>query len=371
MNAPRPNAWIDDITAYVPGKASAPDGKPLIKLSSNENPFGPPPSAVDAMRAAEATAHRYPEGSSAKLRAAIAQRYDLDPTRVLCGAGSDELLQLIATAFLAPGDECLMPQYAFSVYPIAARRVGGVPVEAPARDYGADVDALLAAVTPRTRVLMIANPNNPTGTLLKRAEVLRLHAGLRPDILLVLDGAYAEYLDPQADNYEDGLALSRSAPNVVTTRTFSKIHGLGGARVGWCHGSAHVIEALDKIRGPFNVTSAAQAGAEAALADVDFQRRSYEHNRRWLRWLEGELAGLSNHGIRVIPSAANFVMLSFPEDGPVAAEAAYKALMADGYITRWLVPQGMARELRVSVGTEDETRGVAAALRRFVESVAG
>ncbi len=366
--APRVNPWVDQIAAYVPGKALTSDGRPAIKLSANENPFGPPPAAIDAMAATLPNAHRYPDGSATALRAAIAARYDLEPARIVCGAGSDEVLQFAATAFAGPEDEVLMTQFAFSVYPIAARRVGATPVVVPEREYVADVDALLAAVTPRTRMLFLANPNNPTGTVLPRAEIERLHAGLPPTVLFVHDSAYAEYLEGEAD-YTDGIDLARRAPNVLVTRTFSKIHGLGGARVGWGYGPAPVIAAMDKVRGPFNLTTDAMAGAVAALADIDHAGRSRAHNLEWRAWLRAELAGLGNRGVRVIPSAANFLMLEFPETGALTAEGAFKALMAAGYITRWLVPQGMVRNLRISIGTEAETRGVAAALRGWVETV--
>lgn len=364
--APRVNPWIDAIHAYVPGKAAAPGGRPLAKLSANENPFGPPPAAVEAMARAGATAHRYPDGSSAKLRHALADKYGLEADRIICGAGSDELLQFAPTCFAGPADEVLMPAHAFSVYPIAARRVGATPVEAPDRDYVADVDALLAAVTPRTRIVMLADPNNPTGTVLAKGEVARLHAALRPDILLVLDGAYAEYLEGDPD-YADGLGMARAADNILVTRTFSKIHGLAAARIGWAYGPPPVIAAMDKVRGPFNLTTPALEGAVAALADDAYAERARAHNANWRAWLAAELAGLGNHGVRGIPSAANFIMFEFPADGPVTAPAAFHALMESGYITRWLVPQGMDRCLRVSIGTEEEVRGVAAALRAFVE----
>ncbi len=368
--APRVNPWVDAIAAYVPGKAKTADGRPAIKLSANENPFGPPAAAIEAMAAALPHAHRYPDGSATALRAALAAYYDIEATRIICGAGSDEVLQFAATAFAGPGDEVLMTQFAFSVYPIAAQRVGATAVVVPERDYTADVDALLAAVTPRTRMVFLANPNNPTGTVLPRAEIERLHAHLPAHVLFVHDSAYAEYLAGDPD-YTDGIDLARAAPNILVTRTFSKIHGLGGARVGWGYGPAAVIAAMDKVRGPFNLTTDAMAGAVAALADTAHADRSRAHNTQWRAWLAAEFAGFGNHGIRVIPSAANFLMLEFPESGALTAEAAFKALMAAGYITRWLVPQGMDRNLRISIGTEEETRGVAAALRAFVEHQSG
>lgn len=366
MNAPVPKPWIDAIAPYVPGKSAMAGGRRLAKLSANENPLGPPPAAIEAARAAADTMHLYPDGASTALRRAVADRFGLAIERVIAGAGSDELLQFIATAFAGPGDEVLMTRHAFSIYPICARRAGATPVEAPDRDYTADVDALLAAVTPATRILYLANPNNPTGTMIGRAEVMRLHAGLRPDILLVLDAAYAEFLEGDPD-YEDGLELSRTAPNVVTTRTFSKIHGLAAQRIAWAHGSAEVVTALEKVRGPFNTTTAGVAAAVAALGDADALERSRAHNLEWRDWLFDQCAALSNRGVRAIPSVANFVLLIFPDDGPVTAERAFHALIAEGYVTRWLVPQGMINALRISVGTEAETRGVAAALRRFVE----
>jgi len=366
LTSPRVNPWIDAIHAYVPGKAKTADGRPAIKLSANENPFGPPPAAIAAMAATLPDAHRYPDGSAAALRTAIAAAYDLEADRLIFGCGSDEVLQFAATAFAGPGDEVLMTQFAFSVYPIAARRVGATPVVVPERDYTADVDALLAAVTPQTRMIFLANPNNPTGTVLPRTEIVRLAAHLPLRVLLVHDSAYAEYLAGDPD-YTDGIDLARAAPNILVTRTFSKIHGLGGARVGWGYGPAPVIAAMDKVRGPFNLTTDAMAGAVAALADTAHADRSRTHNLQWRGWLASELAGLGNHGIRVIPSAANFLMLEFPETGPLTASAAFEALMAAGYITRWLVPQGMDRNLRISIGTGAETRGVAAALRAFVD----
>lgn len=368
--APRPNPWVEAIATYVPGKAAlGPGGRMPAKLSANENPLGPPPAAIEAAAATLARAHLYPDGTSTPLREALAAKFNLDPTRILCGAGSDELLQLAATAFAGPGDEVLFARHSFAVYPISARRVGATPVEAPDRDWAADVDALLAAVTPRTRILYLANPNNPTGTMLSAAEVARLHAGLRPDVLLVLDSAYAEYLD--RPDYDDGLELSRTAANVLTTRTFSKIHALAAFRVGWCHGPAAVITAMDKVRGPFNTTTAGIAAAVAALADDAAVERARAHNHEWRDWLFAQCARLSNHGVRAVPSVANFVMLVFPKDGPVTAGGAFRALADAGFMTRWLTPQGMDDCLRISVGTAEETLGVAAALEAYVHGAAG
>ena len=360
--APAPKPWIMGIAPYVPGKAKGDDGRPLAKLSANENPLGTGAAARAAFAAAAEDLSRYPDPGAAALREAIAAKYGLDPARIIYGTGSDELLHLAASAFAGPGDEVVYVRYGFAVYDIAARRVGAAPVIAPDRDYATDVDALLAAVTPRTRVVFLANPNNPTGTLASRADIARLHAGLPADVLFVLDQAYAEYLEEDED--DGGLELAMSAPNVFITRTFSKIHGLAAERIGWGYASADVIAALHRIRAPFNVTTCGQQAAIAAINDDDFVNLSRRHNRIWRDWLADEVAALGNHGLRAVPSACNFLLVLF--EGAVSAEAAYKGLMEAGYIVRWLPGQGLPQALRITIGTEAETRGVAAALRRIV-----
>jgi len=357
-----PKPWISGIAPYVPGKSAGADGRPLIKLSANENPLGTGEKARAAFRAAQADADalsRYPDPGSAALRETIAAKFGLDPARVICGNGSDELLHLAAGTYAGAGDEILYVRYGFAVYEIAARRVGATPVEADDRDYATDVDALLAAVTGKTRVVYLANPNNPTGTLATRADVARLYAGLPKDVLFVIDQAYAEYLAPEQD--DGGLELAKTQPNVFVTRTFSKIHGLAAERIGWGYASAEVISALHRIRLPFNVTRAGQAAAVAALGDEDFVTRSREHNAKWRSWLTGELERLGNYGVRVVPSACNFLLVLF--EGDVGAETVYNRLMDAGYIVRWLPGQGLPHALRMTIGTEDETRGLAAAIR--------
>ena len=357
-----PKPWISGIAPYVPGKSAGADGRPLIKLSANENPLGTGEKARAAFAAAQAAPDalsRYPDPGSVELRAAIAAKYGLDPDRVICGNGSDELLHLAAGAYAGAGDEILYVRYGFAVYEIAARRVGAVPVEADDRDFATDVDALLAAVTDRTRVVYLANPNNPTGTLATRDEVARIHAGLPKDVLFVIDQAYAEYLTPDED--DGGLELAKTQPNVFVTRTFSKIHGLAAERIGWGYASAEVIAALHRIRLPFNVTRAGQAAAVAAIGDDDFVARSRAHNAKWRAWLVEELESLGNHGVRIIPSACNFLLVLF--EGAVSAETVYNRLMDAGYIVRWLPGQGLPNALRMTIGTEDETRGLAAAIR--------
>lgn len=364
--APAMKPWVESIHAYVPGKAALGDRPVVAKLSSNENPFGPSPHAVAAMTEVLGHSHLYPDPAATALRQALAARHGIDADRIICGTGSDELIHLVAGAFAGPGDEILYVRHGFAVYDIAARRVGATPVVAPDVDYTCDVDAVLAAVTPRTRVVFLANPNNPTGTLIPAAEVRRLHAGLPPTCVFALDAAYAEFAEGE---YEDGLALADTHANVVALRTFSKIYGLAAQRIGWGYAQPALIDAMHRIRAPFNVPATGQAGAIAALADEDWVEKTRTHTLTWRRWLAGEVNALGNAGLRAIPSAANFVLVEFPEDGPANAAAANAALLADGIIARYLAVQAMPRCIRISVGTEAETRAAAAALRRFVESV--
>lgn len=368
MTGPQMKPWIDAMHAYVPGKAKL-GGRPVVaRLASNENPFGPSPRAVAAMQAVLADGHRYPDPASTELREALAALHGLDPARVICGTGSDELLHMAASAFAGPGDEIIHVRHGFAVYELAARRVGATVVVAPDRDWLADVDAILALVTARTRVVYLANPNNPTGTLLPAGEVRRLHAALPADVLFVLDCAYAEFVTGE---YEDGFGLAERHGNVLVTRTFSKIHGLAAQRVGWGYAAAPVIDALNRVRAPFNVPMTGQVAAVAALGDADWVEKVRAHTVEWRGWLAREIeaasrAALGNDGVRVVPSAANFLLLEFPDGGGCTAEGANAALLEAGILTRYLAVQGMPRCLRVSIGTEDETRAAAAVLRAYM-----
>ncbi len=364
MTKPVPKEWILGISPYVPGKAAADDGRPLIKLSANENPLGTGEAARAALMAATADLATYPDPGAAKMREAIAAVHGLDPARVIYGTGSDELLHIAASAYAGRGDEILYVKYGFSVYDIAARRVGATPVIAPDKDYATDVDALLAHVTEKTKVVFLANPNNPTGTMTPREEIARLHAALRPDILFVLDQAYAEYLG--ADEDDGGLELAKNASNVLVTRTFSKIYGLAAERIGWGYASAEIIDALHRIRAPFNVTTAGQSAAIAAVKDQAWVEASRGHNRQWREWLADEVASLSNHGLRAVPSKANFLLILF--NGTLTAEAAMKGLWDEGFATRWLPGQGLPNGLRITIGTEQQVRAVAAKLRSMAEA---
>jgi histidinol-phosphate aminotransferase len=362
---PQLKPWIEAIHAYVPGQSAAPDGRPLIKLSANENPLGTSPMALAARKAAGAPS-LYPDPDSHALRLAIGELHGIDPARIVCGTGSDELLNLAAQAFAGPGDEVLFPRYSFAVYDIATRRCGATPVEAPDSDYAADVDALLAAVTERTRVVFLANPNNPTGSYLPKEDLARLHAGLPREVLLVVDRAYAEYVPPDRD--DGGLGLAAAHANVLATHTFSKIYGLAGERVGWATGAPALIGALNRIRGPFNVTVSGQSAAVAALADQAFVHASRAHNLAVRGAFMAALEALGNHGIRPLPSEANFVLVLF--DGTLAAETALRGLAERGFAVRHLPGQGLPQALRITIGTAEQMDAVAEALRVMAERTA-
>jgi histidinol-phosphate aminotransferase len=358
---PSPRPGVLSIAPYIPGKSTAPAEGPIYKLSSNETPLGPSPMAIEAYCALGRELQTYPDGSATKLRRAIAGRYGLDADRIVCGAGSDEILNLIAHAYLGPGDEAIYSEFGFLVYRIAILAAGGMPVVAPEREYRADVDAILAAVTERTKVVFLANPNNPTGTYLPLAEIRRLQAGLPPHVLLVLDSAYAEYVG--RNDYEAGIEIVATSENVVMTRTFSKIYGLASLRLGWCYAPAAVIDALNRIRGPFNVSGAAIEAGVAAVSDQAFIDRARAHNDRWLPWLVEEITAL---GLTVTPSVGNFVLIHFPAEPGRTAEAADRFLLARGLILRRLEPYGLPWALRLTVGGEEANRAVVAALRDFL-----
>ncbi len=363
MNTLQAKPWINAINAYTPGKATSDDGRVLIKLSANENPLGCSAHATAAMAEARLTLARYPDPASNALREALGAHYELESDQIVCGTGSDELLNLIAMGYAGAGDDVIYVRYGFSVYDIAARKCAANVVVAPDKDYGTDVDALLALVTEKTRVVFVANPNNPTGTYLEDAEMARLHAGLPANCVLVLDQAYGEYLENDGPASFD---LARRHDNVLITRTFSKIYGLAAERIGWAYGQPGLISTLNRIRAPFNVTAAGQAAAIAALGDTKFVKNSRKHNMEWRDWMAGEIASLSNHGLRAVPSWANFLMIMF--DGKCSAEVAYKGLMDEGYIVRWLPGQGLGNGLRITIGTEEENRGLMTALRKILEA---
>lgn len=359
--APKPRPGVLDIEAYVPGETAVPGGLKPIKLSSNETPLGPSPEAVAAFSSAATGLERYPDGAATLLREAIAARYGLDAGRIVCGAGSDELISLLAHAYLGPGDEGIFTEHGFLLYRIVVLAAGATPVVVPENNLTADVDAILAHVTERTRVVFLANPNNPTGTYLPIGEVRRLRAGLRDDIVLVLDAAYAEYV--RRNDYEAGLELVATTANTVMTRTFSKIFGLAGLRIGWAYCPAAVADALNRIRGPFNLSAPAIAAGAAAMQDVAHIERAVSHNDEWLPWLTGRIEKL---GLKVTPSVANFLLVHFPAEPGRDAAASDAFLKARGIILRRVGGYGLPHALRLTVGTADENRKVADALSDFV-----
>jgi histidinol-phosphate aminotransferase len=348
------------IEAYVPGKSAAAGAAKIYKLSSNETPLGPSPKAVEALRNADQFEF-YPDGSAVKLREAIGAKYGLDPARIICGAGSDELLSLITHAYLGEGDEGLFSQHGFLMYRICILGVGAAPVVAPEKNFTTDVDALLAAVTPKTKIVFLANPNNPTGTYIPFDEVKRLHAGLPPNVILVLDAAYAEYV--RRNDYEAGLELVATSDNVVMIRTFSKIYGLANLRLGWMVGPAHIIDAANRIRGPFNVNGPAMAAGIAAIQDDAHVAKAVEHNEKWLGWLTAELEKL---GLSTTPSVGNFLLIHFPLEAGKTAKDADAFLSSRGLILRRIDGYGIPQALRMTVGDEEANRLVIEALREFL-----
>jgi histidinol-phosphate aminotransferase len=361
LKRPEPRPGVLAIDAYVPGKSAAPGVAKVFKLSSNETPLGPSPQAVAAYREYADKLADYPDGSASALREAIGRVYGLDPARLVCGAGSDELLNLIAHAYIGPGDEAIFTTHGFLVYRIATLGAGGVPVVAPEKDYAADIDAILAKVTDRTRVVFLANPNNPTGTYRPFDEIKRLQQNLPPHVLLVLDAAYAEYV--RRNDYESGIELVATCENVVMCRTFSKIHGLAALRLGWLYGPAHVVDALNRIRGPFNVNAPAIAAGVAAIGDADHVQRAVAHNERWLAWLTEELTRI---GLSVTPSVANFILIHFPQTPGKTAQEADAFLTARGVIARRLEPYKLPHALRLTIGSEEANRLVVASLAEFM-----
>ena len=365
MSDPSPRPGIMDIAPYVGGESTLDGQDRVIKLSSNENAFGPSPLAVAAYTEAAAQLHRYPDGGCTALRGAIAELHGLDADRIVCGAGSDEIISLLCQAYAGPGDEVLYSQHGFLMYALSAKAAGATPVFAPETNLTSDVDALLDTVSDNTRLLFLANPNNPTGTYLPGDDLWRLRRELRDDIILVIDAAYAEYAT--RDDYSSGLDLVDGGGNVVMTRTFSKIYGLGGARLGWGYCPAGIADVLNRVRGPFNVSTPAMAAGLAALGDTGFIDRARAHNDTWLAWTRDEILAL---GLDVPPSAGNFVLVKFPVkpgQNTAIAEAADDFLKRRGIIVRRMAAYGLDDCLRITIGREDEMCAAVGALKEFLE----
>jgi histidinol-phosphate aminotransferase len=355
---PQPKSGVLEVNPYRPGKSGA-GGKKIYKLSANETPLGASPKAREAFRRVADRLEFYPDGSATALREAIGLRFGLDPARIVCGAGSDELLSLLSQAFVGPSDEGIYTHYGFAVYRTAILTAGGTPVMAEEKDFTTDVDAILEKVTPNTKIVFLANPNNPTGTYLPFSEVKRLAAELPRHILLVLDAAYAEYVT--RNDYSPGLELALTSENIVMTRTFSKIYGLASLRLGWCYAPATIADALNRIRGPFNVSTAAIEAGVAALQDVEHIDKAIAHNETWLSWLTQEINGL---GIAVTPSVGNFLLMHFK--GTARARAADAFLTKRGLILRAVDVYDLPECLRLTVGSEEANRLVVAALAEFM-----
>lgn len=357
--APKPRKGILEIAAYKGGGSGAPGQSNTVKLSSNENPWGPPDSAREAMARVLHEVHRYPSGDHAALRHAIAEVAGLDADRIICGNGSGEVLGLIAQVYAGPGDEIIMTEHGFSMYPIYAHGVGATPVVVPEHDRVIDVDAILAAVTKRTRIVYVANPANPTGTMISHADMQRLAEGLPGHVVLVLDGAYAEFVD----GYDGGASLVESHANVVMSRTFSKIYGLGGVRVGWAYASPQIIDALMRVRGPFNISVPALAAAEAAIRDTAFVDKIRADTVRLRDWLAG---ALMEQGVPSDHSMANFILARFGSADEANACEAY--LRNEGLIVRKVAGYGLPECLRITIGDEPSCRRVAHAIGQFKEA---
>lgn len=356
---PRPRPEILGISPYVGGESKVPGVNRVVKLSSNEGAFGVPPSATAAYLAQAGELHRYPDGAAAELRRAIGARFGLDPARIVCGAGSDNLIYLLCLAYGGPGTELIMTAHGFSMYEIAGQYAGSRVIKTPERRLTADVDAMLAAVTPATRIVCLANPNNPTGSLLPSSEVARLRRDLPEEALLILDAAYAEYVD--RPDYEAGAALVDAGGNTVMTRTFSKIFGLGGMRLGWCYAPPAIVDVLNRVREPFNVSLPAQAAGIAALAEPGWVEKGRAHNSEWRTKLT---ASLEAAGIKVWPSEGNFLLADFAE--PARADAASAFLKSRGLIVRGMKGYNLPHTLRVTIGTAEECGLVAEALAAFM-----
>lgn len=360
MPLPKPQPGILDIVPYKGGEAKVEGVTKVAKLSSNESPLGPSAKAVAAYMALAAELHRYPDGGHGDLREALAAKWGIAADRIVVGNGSDELIGLLVRAFAGPGDEVLFSRHGFLMYAISARTAGAEPVMAPEIDYRTDIEALLAAVTPRTRIVFVTNPNNPTGSYVTAAELRSLRDRLPADVLMVVDAAYAEYVS--RNDYSAGMELVETTDNTVVLRTFSKIYGLGGMRVGWAYGPEAFIDVMNRMRGPFNVNAPAQAAAVAALADADWVEAARRHNDKWLARMADGIARL---GLSTLPSVGNFMLIRFPE-GAHDAAAAFRFLQRRGLILRPVAGYGLPQFLRLSLGTDEENEAVLAALADFL-----
>ena len=358
-SGPQPNDGVLDMPAYVGGREAVEGIASPHKLSANENPLGASPKALAAVQALSDPS-LYPDGHATQLREKLAEMNNIRAENIICGNGSDEILHLLAQAYLGHGDEVLHTSHAFLIYKLTSRASGATPIAVAEKQLTADVDALLAAVTAKTKMVFLANPNNPTGTMVSGDDLVRLHAGLPASTLLVIDGAYAEYIDPSV--YPAAFDMVEAHNNVVTTRTFSKAYGLAALRLGWGYFPPAIADALNRVRGPFNINSAALAAGVAALDDAAHIEKSRAHNAQWRDWLVQQISGL---GFATKGGQANFVLIEFADEKTALAAEAF--MSAQGVIPRDLVAYGLPHALRLSVGTEDGNRAALSALQKFVE----
>ena len=360
MSLPQPRPGVLTLKPYIATHGKTTQQR-VIKLSANEGALGPSPKAVEAYKAVAADLHRYPEGGSGTLAHAIAKKHGLDEARVICGNGSDELIEVIVKAFAGVGDEVIYTQYGFRMFPITTQSLGATPVMAPEKDFHVDIEAILEKVTERTKIVFLANPNNPTGSYNTVEEVKSLHARLPENVVLVLDAAYAEFVSK--NDYSAGIEMVENAQNVIMMRTFSKLYAMAGLRLGWCYGSAYLIDILNRVRGPFNVTAPALAAGLAAVQDQDHVDAARRHNDKWLKRLVPEL---QNIGITVLPSVCNFLLLRFPEGGGHDSKAADMFLTSRGILARNVDTYHLLDCLRVSIGRDDEMDALLSALKEFM-----
>ncbi|MFT6023028.1 MAG: histidinol-phosphate aminotransferase [Ascidiaceihabitans sp.] len=351
-----PQPGIMDISLYQSGAAHVAGVSNSIKLSSNENPLGPSEKAIDAYKRTAFELHRYPSSDHASLRGAIAEVLDLDADRIICGAGSDEIIAFLCNAFAGPGDEVIHTEHGFAMYRISALAAGATPIEVPEKERITDVDAVLAACTDKTKLVFIANPNNPTGTMIGLAEMERLASGLPPQAMLVLDGAYAEFVD----GYDGGAALVDARKNVFMTRTFSKLYGLGSLRIGWGYGPAEIVDVMNRIRGPFNLSQSGLDTAEAAMRDTAYSNHCRTENAKWRAWMANALAEI---GVQSDVSHANFILARFGSSDE--ADACDEHLKTQGLIVRKVGGYNLPKALRITVGDESACRRVVHAVRNF------
>lgn len=351
-------AGILEISPYVGGEAGLKDLKNIHKLSANEGALGPSPTAIEAVALAAQNMHRYPDGNAYNLRHILGTNHHINPEQIICGNGSDELITLLTQSFAAAGDEVLYSEHGFLMYPITALSFGATPIWAQEDNYTTCVDSLLAKVSSRTKIVFVANPNNPTGTYISHDEMKRLRDGLRDDILLVIDAAYAEFVNK--DDYDSGIRLVDAYDNVVMTRTFSKAYALGGVRLGWCYGPDYIIDILNRVRGPFNVSHLALAAGEAALKDTNHLKATIEHTIKWREWLSDKIEALN---IDVLDSQGNFILACFKD--AFTADAAEAILKEQGLIVRKMGGYKLPQALRITIGTQEENEAIVQTLELF------